>query len=204
MTKENKREPLRVSLWILSTSLRMPKPKTKKPLLKKPLEKSRKERKTRLPKSKETRRLSTRKSRTPRKLKTRLPKRPKRRLLQQRRNDSVFKLQKITIRKYVMRSCLPQKNVKFSDLEEDILLCLVDDVATEVTADNAIPSTASLVHFVLQVPRNDPFLFAVLYWLLECLLHKLGHFRDFLCVHVSGLNIRLKISWGAHFDLRLM
>jgi len=56
MIKENKREPLKVSLLTPLTSLRTPKLKIRKLLLKKPSEKSKKERKLKLQKDKVTKR----------------------------------------------------------------------------------------------------------------------------------------------------
>ena len=54
MIKESKREPLKVLPLMLSINLRTQNPKTKKLWQKKLLDKSRKERKLKLPKSKET------------------------------------------------------------------------------------------------------------------------------------------------------
>lgn len=92
--RENKKEPLKVLLLMLSINSRTQNQKTKKLWLNKLLDKSKKERKLKLPKSKEIKKPLTKISKLPKRLKTRLPKKPKRKLLQQRKveNDSqIFK-----------------------------------------------------------------------------------------------------------------
>ena len=43
-----------------------------------------------------------------------------------------------------LSSGLPEKEGELSDLEENVLLRLVDDVRAEISADNTIPSSRSV------------------------------------------------------------
>jgi hypothetical protein len=87
MIRESKKEPLKVSLSMLLTSSRTLSQKTKRLWLNKLLDKSRKERKLKLPKSKETKRSLTKINKLLKKPKTKLPKKPKRRLLQRKQEN---------------------------------------------------------------------------------------------------------------------
>lgn len=64
----------------------------------------------------------------------------------------------------------------------------MDDMTTEVATHHAVPPGSSLIHLVLQVPRDDSFLPVIFYWLFECLLDELGYFGQFFRVHVGGLD----------------
>lgn len=58
-----------------------------------------------------------------------------------------------------MRSCFPEEYGEFAKLEEDVFFGLVYDMSSEVLSHNAVPAASVLIHFSLEVAREDAFLF---------------------------------------------
>lgn len=92
----------------------------------------------------------------------------------------------------LIESSFPQKDRKLFNLEEYIFFSLMDDMATKISAYNAIPSVAPLIHLVFQKPRYYFLLAMVLHWLFKRQINKLNDFGEFIIIHVGGLDDRFQ------------
>ncbi len=99
--------------------------------------------------------------------------------------------------KIFVRSCFPEKDRKFSHLEEDILFGLVNDMRAKVFANDTVPARATaFVHLIFEISWEDFFLFVLLDGCFKTFVQVLKDTVDVLLIHVGGFYLRFGFKGG--------